>query len=52
MGDVVVDERLVELLVEAEDRLAQGRPATAEQLCPDAPSSGRGSGVCSKDWDG
>ncbi len=34
---MAVDELLVELLVEAEDLLAQGRPATAEQLCPDPP---------------
>ena len=34
---MVIDEQLVELLMEAEDLLAQGCPVTAEKLCPETP---------------
>jgi serine/threonine protein kinase/formylglycine-generating enzyme required for sulfatase activity len=34
---MAIDERLVELLMEAEDRHRQQRPVTAEDLCPGSP---------------
>jgi eukaryotic-like serine/threonine-protein kinase len=34
---MIIDDRLIDLLMEAEDQLAQGRLVNAERLCPQAP---------------
>jgi eukaryotic-like serine/threonine-protein kinase len=36
-GMMTIDERLVELLMDAEDRCRQGRPLVVEELCPESP---------------